>query len=71
MTRLANSPTMDTEQERLLEEALRVVKAEAFDMKRCLDRHEIMEGLKHASQMLGELRTSALCPKHYYKLCTQ
>lgn len=28
-----------------------------------------MDGLKHASQLLGELRTSALTPKYYYQLC--
>jgi len=28
-----------------------------------------MDGLKHASQMLSELRTSNLTPKYYYRLC--
>ena len=28
-----------------------------------------MEGLKHASKMLCELRTSVLSPKAYYELC--
>lgn len=28
-----------------------------------------MDGLKHCSTMLAELRTSALTPKHYYELC--
>lgn len=28
-----------------------------------------MDGLKHASTMLGELRTSILSPKNYYELC--
>ena len=28
-----------------------------------------MDGLKHASTMLGELRTSMLSPKNYYELC--
>lgn len=28
-----------------------------------------MDGLKHASTMLGELRTSLLSPKSYYELC--
>ena len=28
-----------------------------------------MEGLKHASAMLTELRTSLLSPKSYYELC--
>ena len=29
-----------------------------------------MVGLKSASAMLGELRTSSLSPKQYYELCT-
>ena len=28
-----------------------------------------MDGLKHASSMLSELRTSLLSPKSYYELC--
>lgn len=28
-----------------------------------------MDALKHASNMLGELRTSMLSPKSYYELC--
>ena len=28
-----------------------------------------MDALKHASSMLGELRTSLLSPKSYYELC--
>ena len=28
-----------------------------------------MDGLKSASAMLGELRTSSLSPKQYYELC--
>jgi vacuolar protein sorting-associated protein 35 len=57
------------EQERLLDEALSVVKIQAFQMKRCFDRSKLMDGLKHASTMLGELRTSLLSPKSYYELC--
>ncbi|KAL5022144.1 hypothetical protein ScPMuIL_001299 [Solemya velum] len=56
------------EQERLLEEALSVVKNHAFQMKRCLDKGKLMDGLKHASTMLGELRTSMLSPRNYYEL---
>lgn len=63
------SSVVDTEQEHLLENALQVVKAESFEMKRCLDKNELMEGLRHASLMLSELRTSFLTPKFYYRLC--
>lgn len=57
------------EQEKLLDEALATVKVQAFQMKRCLDKSKIMDGLKHASNMLAELRTSLLSPKSYYELC--
>ncbi|XP_014777339.1 vacuolar protein sorting-associated protein 35 isoform X1 [Octopus bimaculoides] len=56
------------EQEKLLDEATKVVKSQSFQMKRCLDKGKLMEGLKHASNMLGELRTSLLSPKTYYEL---
>lgn len=56
------------EQEKLLDEALGVVKVQAFQMKRCLDKAKLMEALKHASNFLGELRTSLLSPKSYYEL---
>jgi len=51
-----------------LDEALGIVKSQALQMKRCLDRSKLMDGLKHASTMLGELRTSLLSPKSYYEL---
>jgi len=56
------------DQEKLLEDAKGNVKVEAFQMKRCLDKNKLMDGLKHASAMLSELRTSLLSPKSYYEL---
>lgn len=56
------------EQEKLLEEFVNTVKNQSFQMKRCLDKGKLMDGLKHASTMLGELRTSMLSPKNYYEL---
>ncbi|KAK5977187.1 Vacuolar protein sorting-associated protein 35 [Trichostrongylus colubriformis] len=60
--------TINAEQEKLLENATRVVKAESLEMKRCLDKGETMDALKHASQFLNELKTSELSPKFYYRL---
>lgn len=57
------------DQEKLLEDAIGVVKVQAFQMKHCLDKSKLMDALKHASTMLGELRTSLLSPKSYYELC--
>ena len=62
------SARMGDEQEKLLDEALGIVKVQAFQMKRCLDKAKLMDGLKHASTMLSELRTSLLSPKSYYEL---
>lgn len=61
--------TTIAEQQKLLEDALSIVKMQAFQMKRCLDKNKLMDGLKYASTMLGELRTSLLTPKSYYELC--
>ena len=38
-------------------------------MKRCLDNGKLMDALKHASNLVSELRTSLLSPKDYYSLC--
>jgi len=56
-------------QESLLDSALKIVKNESFEMKRSLDQNELMDALKHAVQMICELRTSILMPKFYYRLC--
>ncbi|KAI9094429.1 vacuolar protein sorting-associated protein 35 [Phlyctochytrium arcticum] len=56
------------DQGKVLEEALGVVKVQAFHMKRNLDANKLMDALKHCSTMLSELRTSSLTPKNYYEL---
>lgn len=57
------------EQEKLLGDAIQVVQSQAFQMKCFLDKGRLMDALKGASTMLGELRTSLLSPKSYYELC--
>ncbi|KAI9502514.1 vacuolar protein sorting-associated protein 35 [Coemansia spiralis] len=56
------------EQAKLLDDSLQAVKVQAFQMKRCIDNDRLMDGLKHCSTMLNELRTSSLTPKNYYEL---
>ncbi|XP_021696033.1 vacuolar protein sorting-associated protein 35 isoform X2 [Aedes aegypti] len=56
------------EQDKLLSDAITVVRAQAFQMKRFLDKQRLMEAMRCASSMLGELRTSLLSPKSYYEL---
>lgn len=58
------------EQELILDEAKANVSVQAFEMKRCLDKNKLMDGLKHASIMLSELKTANLTPKYYYELYT-
>lgn len=58
------------ESSRALAEAMSVVKVQSAQLKRYLDTDSVMDALKCASTLLGELRTSALSPKHYYELCT-
>ena len=47
------SPQTMDDQEKLLDEALNIVKTQAYQMKRCLDKGKLMDGLKHASNMLS------------------
>ncbi len=56
------------DQDKLLQEAIGIVRNQAILMKRNLDKNRLMDGLKCASTMLGELRTSLLSPKCYYEL---
>lgn len=60
--------TTEEEQRKLLEEAKKKVNVEAFYMKRCLDNGKLMDALKHASNLVGTLRTGLLSPKNYYAL---
>jgi hypothetical protein len=59
---------MEESQQKILNEALNVVKVQQVQMKRCLDSEMLMDALKSAATMLSELRTSSLSPKNYYKL---
>lgn len=61
-------PQSPEKQEKLLADALAIVKEQAFEMKLNLDKGKLMDALKQASIMLSELRTSLLSPKSYYEL---
>ena len=62
---------MEEEQEKYLEDARKVVKEQAYFMKKALENANLRDGLKHSSTMLGELKTSLLNPKNYYILFMQ
>lgn len=68
MATVKDAVAPEEEQVKLLEEAKNVVKSQGFQMKRCLDGNNLMDALKHASNMICELRTSLLSPKNYYAL---
>lgn len=59
---------MYEDQDRLLDEASAVVKEQAFYMKRAIDSDNLRDALKHASNLVCELRTSLLSPRNYYDL---
>mmetsp|Transcript_33134 Transcript_33134/g.72297 ORF Transcript_33134/g.72297 Transcript_33134/m.72297 type:complete len:820 (-) Transcript_33134:19-2478(-) len=58
----------EAEQPRLVDDAIKVVKEQAFYMKRAMDGDNMKTALDHATEMLRELRTSQLSPKYYYEL---
>ena len=59
----------DSDQERILEDHIQIVRQQAFHMKKALDAGNLRDGLKFSSTMLAEMRTSRLTPKNYFNLC--
>lgn len=64
----ATNLTSDEDQKRFLDDACKIVKEQAFFMKRAADGDNLKMTLDHATEMLRELRTSLLTPKYYYEL---
>ncbi|KAE8876204.1 Vacuolar protein sorting-associated protein [Phytophthora fragariae] len=58
-------------EEDLLREALQTVRDQGFRMQRAADAGDQPAVLKHAAEVLRELRTSLLTPKKYYQLYMQ
>ncbi|KUF98767.1 hypothetical protein AM588_10011439 [Phytophthora nicotianae] len=58
-------------EEDLLHEALQTVRDQGFRMQRAADAGDQPAVLKHAAEVLRELRTSLLSPKNYYQLYMQ
>ena len=59
---------MEEDQDKILEEAVSIVRNSASLMQRSLDASDMREALKHASSMIGEMKTSTMSPKTYYQL---
>jgi|1048.fasta_scaffold109794_2 hypothetical protein len=56
-------------QAKLLEESLVIVKQQGLYMRKSLDSDLLYDALKYAATMLSELKTTLLLPKYYYELC--
>ena len=56
------------EQDKLLETATAVVREQAYFMKKAIEQDNLRDALKFSSNMICELRTSALTPRFYYEL---
>ncbi len=56
-------PAVEADPKVLMDEAVGVVKQQAFQMKRALDQNNVRDGLKFCTNMLCELRTGQLSPK--------
>ena len=61
---------MDDDQEKLLEQATNLVKTSGFQMQRAFDTNNMTEVLKHAVDLISELKSSQMSPKTYYELYT-
>ncbi|KAJ5793574.1 hypothetical protein N7457_000173 [Penicillium paradoxum] len=66
---MASPPPVTEDQNRLLEEALGVVRQQSSLMRKCLETPgKLMDALKCGSTLVSELRTPSLGPKQYYEL---
>lgn len=61
---------MEEDQEKFLDDALKIVKSQAFHMNKTIENNQLRQCLKEASIMLSELKTSLLTPRNYYHLYT-
>ncbi|KAG4305251.1 hypothetical protein PORY_001421 [Pneumocystis oryctolagi] len=65
---IGSSATLQEGQVKPLEDVLASIKTYTYQMRRCLDANRLMDGLKHASTILSELRSDYFGPKQYYEL---
>ena len=61
---------MEQDQNVLLDNALQSVKSSSLKMKNSIEKNDMRQTLKNASELLSELKTSLLTPKNYYQLYT-
>lgn len=58
----------EEDQEKYLDDALKIIRSQAFHMNKTIEDNQLRQCLKEASIMLSELRTSLLSPRNYYHL---
>ena len=59
---------IDEEQEKYLDEGLKVVKAQSYHIHQAIDRNNCRATLRETAHMLLELKSSFLTPSSYYQL---
>ena len=59
---------MDDDQEKILEQASNVVKTSGFQMLKATDTNNTPDVIKHAVDLISELKSSSMSPKTYYEL---
>ena len=58
----------EVDQEKILDEALLVVKSQAYQMKVAIENNKLRNSLKFAKAMLDTLKSTTLSPSNYYQL---
>ena len=61
----------EEDQSQFLDTALKSVKTHSTHMKSAIDKNDMRQCLKYASEMISELKTNLLSPKNYYQLYTR
>jgi vacuolar protein sorting-associated protein 35 len=61
---------MEEDQEKYLDDALKIVKSQSFQMHKNIENNQLRFCLKESSIMISELKTSLLTPRNYYQLYT-
>ena len=59
---------IDDDQEKFLDESLKVVKAQGYHIHQAIDRNNCRATLRETAHMLLELKSSLLTPSSYYQL---
>ena len=58
----------EVDQEKILDEALLIVKSQAYQMKVAIENNKLRNSLKFAKAMLDTLKSTTLSPSNYYQL---